>query len=96
MTDGIHEFVQINNLLKNRVDLIDMNRTIRHRLTQFLPFTQIPFERFGMDVVAFGFDVVVNGVCQGNSIGSLEGDRQLVRHLQFVPLRSKRIDSMQR
>jgi hypothetical protein len=40
--------------------------------------------------------VVVNGVRQGNSIGSLEGDRQLVRHLQFVPLRSKRIDSMQR
>jgi len=94
MTDGINEFVQINNLLKDGVDLIDVNRTIHHRLTQFLPFAQIPFERFGVDIVTFGFDVVVNGVCQGDGIGSLEWNRHLVRrHLRFVLLGSKRIDS---
>jgi hypothetical protein len=94
MMDGTNEFVQIDNLLKNHIDLIDVNRTIRYRLTQLLPFTQIPFERFGMDIVAFGFDVVVNGVCQRDRVGPLERDRQLVCHLQFAPLRSKGIDSM--
>lgn len=82
MKVGINESVQIGNLLKDRLDLIDMNRTIRRRrrLTQRLPFTQVPFERIGMDVAIFGTDVVVNRGGQGDDIGFLEGNGQLVGH----------------
>jgi hypothetical protein len=31
--------------------------------------------------VVFGTDVAIDGVRQGDGIGSLEGDGQLVRHL---------------
>jgi hypothetical protein len=36
--------------------------------------------------VVFGTDVAIDGVRQGDSIGSLEGDGQLVRHMaELVP-----------
>jgi hypothetical protein len=61
-----------------------VNRTVRHRFTQLLPFIQVPFKRIGMDIVVFGTDVTIDGVRQGDSIGSLEGDGQLVRHLEVL------------
>lgn len=81
MMVGINEFMQIESLLKDYFNLIDVNRTIRRRLTQRLPFAQVPFERIGMDVAIFGSDVVVNRFGQGDNIGFLEGNGQLVRHL---------------
>ena len=81
MMVGINEFVQIENVLKDRFNLIDVNRTIRRRLAQRLPFTQVPFERIGVDVTIFGSDVVVNRFGQRDNIGFLEGNGQLVRHL---------------
>ena len=80
MKVGINKSMQIENLLKDCFNLIDVNRTIRRRLTQRLPFTQVPFERIGMDVAIFGSDVVVNRFGQRENIGFLEGDGQLVRH----------------
>ena len=77
---GINKSVQIENLLKDCFNLIDVNRTIRRRLTQRLPFTQVPFERIGMDVAILGLDMVVNRFGQGDNIGFLEGNGQLVRH----------------
>jgi len=82
MMVGINEFVQIENVLKDRFNLIDVNRTIRRRLTQRLPFTQVPFECIGMDVAIFGSDVVVNRFGQRDNIGFFEGNGQLVRHLR--------------
>jgi hypothetical protein len=87
MSQGIDGIVLINNSHKDRLNLVDVNRTIHHRFTQLLPFSQVPFKRFGMDCVDFGTDVAIDGVRQGDSIGSLEGDGQLVRHLAvLVPL----------
>ena len=37
-----------------------------------------------MDIVVFGTDVAVYGVRQVDSIGSLEGNGQLVRHLAVL------------
>jgi len=74
MKVGINKSVQIENLLKDCFNLIDVNRTIRRRLTQCLPFTQVPFERIGMDVAILGSDVVVNRFGQGDNIGFLEGN----------------------
>jgi hypothetical protein len=86
MTQGIDENVLINNSHKDRLNLVDVNRTVRHRFTQLLPFIQVPFKRLGMDIVVFGTDVVIDGVRQGDSIGSLEGDGQVVRHMaELVP-----------
>ena len=81
MTRGIDGIVQINDLHKDRLNLVNVNRTVRHHFTKLLPFIQVPFKRFWMNIVIFGTDVAVNGVGQGDSIGSLEGDGQLVRHL---------------
>jgi hypothetical protein len=91
--DGMNESVPIN-VLEYRVNLIYVNRTIRHRLAQLLPFAQIPFECFWMDVVTFGSDVVVDGVCQRDGISPLEGDVQLVCHIQFgvVVIKEDRFD----
>ena len=78
--------VLINNSHKDRLNLVDVNRIARHRFTQLLPSIQVPFKRFGMDIVIFGTDVAVDGVRQGDRVGSLEGDGQLVRHLEnLVP-----------
>lgn len=94
MKVGINDSVQIGNLLKDRLNLIDVNRTIRRRrLTQRLPFTQVPFERIGMDVAIFGSDVVVNRFGQGDHIGFLEGNGQLVGHpswSEFLLLETKK------
>jgi hypothetical protein len=81
MTQLFDGDVLINNSHKDRLNLVDVNRTVRHRFTQLLPFIQVPFKRFGMDIVVFGTDVTIDGIRQGDSIGSLEGDGQLVRHL---------------
>jgi hypothetical protein len=72
---------------KDCLDLVDVNRTVYRRFAQFFPSTEVPFERFGMGVVNFGSDVAVDGVCQRDGVRSLEGDRQLVRHLgpELVP-----------
>ena len=81
MTQGIDGNVLINNSHKDRLNLVDVNRIVRHRFTQFLPSIQVPFKRFGMGIVTFGTDVAIDGVRQRDRIGSLEGDGQLVRHL---------------
>jgi hypothetical protein len=81
MTQGIDENVLINNSHKDRLNLVDVNRTVRHRFTQLLPSVQVPFKRFGMGIVVFGTDVTIDGVRQGDRIGSFEGDGQLVCHL---------------
>lgn len=73
--------VLINNSHKDRLNLVDVNRTTCHRFTQLLPSIQVPFKRFGMDIVVFGTDVAIDGVRKGDSIGSLERDGQLVRHM---------------
>jgi hypothetical protein len=80
MTQGINGIVQINNSHKEGLNLINVNRTVRHRFTQLLPFIQVPLKRFGMDIVIFGTDVAVNSVRQRDSISSLERDGQLIRH----------------
>jgi len=80
ITDQIQGIITIDNLRKYCLHLIDVNRTICHRLTQLLPFIQVPFECFGMGIVIFGLDVAVNSVGQGDSIGSFERNRQLIRH----------------
>ena len=72
------------DLHKDRLHSVNVNRTIRHRFTQLLPFIQVPLKRFGMDIVDFGTDVAVYGVRQGDGIGSLEGNGQLVRHLAVL------------
>jgi hypothetical protein len=95
MTQGIDGNVLINNSHKDLLNLVDVNRTVRHRFTQLFPFIQVPFKRFGMDIVVFGTDVAIDGVRQGDSIGSLEGDRQLVRHLAvLIPPGSNAIKSV--
>ncbi len=95
MTQGVDEIVLINDSHKDRLNLINVNRRVRHRFTQLLPFIQVPFKRFGMNTVVLGTDVAVYGVCQRDSIGSLEGDGQLVRHLAvLVPPGSNVIDSV--
>jgi hypothetical protein len=82
---GLDGIVQID-LQKDRFNLINVNRTVRHRFTQLIPSIQVPLKRFGMGIVIFGTDVAVYGVCQGNSIGSFEGNGQLVRHLAGLVL----------
>jgi hypothetical protein len=81
MTQGIDRIVQINDSHEDGLNLINVNRTVRHRFTQLLPFIQVPLKRFGMDIVIFGTKVAVNGVRQRDSIGSLERDGQLIRHM---------------
>ena len=81
VSQGIDGNVLINNSHEDRLNLVDVNRTVCHRFTQLLPFSQIPFKRFGMDCVVLGADVTIDGVRQGDGIGSLERDGQLVRHL---------------
>jgi hypothetical protein len=83
MTQGIDENVLINNSHKDRLNLVDVNRTVRHRFTQLLPSVQVPFKRFGpgMGIVVFGTDVTIGCVRQGDRIGSFEGDGQLVCHM---------------
>ena len=83
MTQGFDANV-INNSHKNRLNLVDVNRTVHHRFTQLLPFIQVPVKRFGVDVVFFGMDVAIDSVRQGDGIGSLEGEGQLVRHLAVL------------
>jgi hypothetical protein len=85
MTQVIDGNVLISNSHKDRLNLVDVNRTARHRFTQLFPSIQVPFKRFGMDIVVFGTDVAIDGIRQGDSIGSLEGNGQLVRHLVLVP-----------
>ena len=86
MSEGMDGNVLISNSHKDRLNLVDMNRTVRHRFTQLFPFIQVPFKRFRMDIVVFGTDVAIDGVRQGDSIGSLERDGQLVRHMaKLVP-----------
>lgn len=95
MTQGIDGNVLINNLHKDRLNLVNVNRTARHRFTQLFPFIQVPFKRFGMDIVVFGTDVAIDGVRQGDGIGSLEWNGQLVRHLAvLVPPGSSAIESV--
>lgn len=84
MSQGIDGNVLINSSLKDRLNLVDVNRTVCHRFTQLFPFIQVPFKRFGMDCVVLGSDVGIDGVRQGDSIGSFEGDGQLVRHLAVL------------
>ena len=84
MSQRIDGNVLINDSHEDRLNLVDVNRTARHRFTQLFPFIQVPFKRFGMDCVVFGTDVTIDGVCQGDGVGSLEGDGQLVRHLAVL------------
>jgi hypothetical protein len=84
MTQGINGIVQINDSHEESLNLINVNRTIRHRFTQLLPFIQVPLKRFGMDIVIFGTDVAINGVRQRDGIGSLERDGQLIRHVAVL------------
>ena len=84
MSQRVDGNVLINNSHKDRLNLVNVNRIARHRFTQLLPFIQVPFKRFGMDCVVFGTDVAIDGIRQGDGIGSLEGNGQLVRHLAVL------------